>query len=241
MSGTAAILVVDDDEAVRHVLRKGLEAEGFVVREAAGKQSLLDALDAEPIRLITLDLGLGRDDGLSLANEIRARRNLPIVMITARGEPVDRVTGLEHGADDYITKPFHIREVVLRIRTVLRHYAGQQEAPEQGGSTNVRHRFAAGVLDMARRELRDPAGSPVDLTDTEIRLLDLFLRCPNRVLSRDEISLSTVGRRWEPLDRTVDGHVARLRRKIEPPGEAPTLIKSVRGVGYVFTGDVVTG
>ncbi|MBK5958694.1 DNA-binding response regulator [Rhodoplanes elegans] len=241
MSGTPAILVVDDDEAVREVLRKGLEAEGFAVREAAGKKSLLEALDAEPIRLITLDLGLGRDDGLSLANEIRARRNLPIVMITARGEPVDRVTGLEHGADDYITKPFHIREVVLRIRTVLRHYTGLQTSPEHDGPTNRRHRFAAGVLDMGRRELRDPAGSALELTDTEIRLLDLFLRCPNRVLSRDEISLAIVGRRWEPLDRTVDGHVARLRRKIEPPGEAPTLIKSVRGVGYVFTGDVTTG
>ena len=232
------ILVVDDEAAVGAILREAFEAEGFAVSEARDKAALFRSLEAESVDLITLDLALGRDDGLELARQIRALRNIPIVMITGRGAPFDRVVGLEHGADDYISKPFHIREVVLRIHSVLRRYHLEEIIPKP--SAEQQHAFVVGVLDPAKREVRKVDGTLLDLTESEFLLLEIFLRNPARVLSRDEILQMLRGRDWSPLDRTIDGHVARLRRKIEPPGEAPTLIKSVRGVGYVFTGEVTS-
>ena len=232
------ILVVDDEAAVCAILREAFEAEGFVVSEARDKAALFRSLEAESVDLITLDLALGHDDGLELARQIRALRNIPIVMITGRGAPFDRVVGLEHGADDYISKPFHIREVVLRIHSVLRRYHLEEIIPKP--SAEQQHAFVVGVLDPAKREVRKVDGTLLDLTESEFLLLEIFLRNPARVLSRDEILQMLRGRDWSPLDRTIDGHVARLRRKIEPPGEAPTLIKSVRGVGYVFTGEVTS-
>jgi DNA-binding response OmpR family regulator len=205
------------------------------VSEARDKAALLRRL-TEPVDLITLDLGLGGEDGLELARQIRAVRNIPIVMITGRGAPIDRVAGLEHGADDYISKPFHIREVVLRIHNVLRRYELEESVPKP--STAQRYAFDLCVMDSTKREVTKVDGALLDLTESEFLLLEIFLRHPARVLSRDEILQMLRGRDWSPLDRTIDGHVARLRRKIEPPGEAPTLIKSVRGVGYVFTGEV---
>ncbi len=232
------ILVVDDEAALCAVLREAFEAEGFVVSEARDKAALFHSLEAELVNLITLDLAVGRDDGLELARQIRALRNIPIVMITGRGAPFDRVVGLEHGADDYISKPFHIREVVLRIHSVLRRYHLEEITPKQ--SAEQQHAFVVGVLDPAKREVRKVDGTLLDLTESEFLLLEIFLTNPARVLSRDEILQMLRGRDWSPLDRTIDGHVARLRRKIEPPGEIPTLIKSVRGVGYVFTGEVTS-
>jgi two-component system, OmpR family, response regulator len=232
------ILVVDDEAALCAVLREGLEAEGFVVSEARNKAALFRSLEAESVDLITLDLALGHDDGLELARQVRALRNIPIIMITGRGAPFDRVVGLEHGADDYISKPFHIREVVLRIHSVLRRYHLEEIIPKP--SAEQQHAFVVGVLDSAKREVRKVDGTLLDLTESEFLLLEIFLTNPARVLSRDEILQMLRGRDWSPLDRTIDGHVARLRRKIEPRGEAPTLIKSVRGVGYVFTGEVTS-
>jgi two-component system OmpR family response regulator len=237
------ILVVDDEAGVRDVLRRGLEAEGYKVSEAADMAGLLVRLEAEPgVSLITLDLGLADEDGLELARAVRARRNVPIIMITARREPVDRVIGLEHGADDYIVKPFHIREVLYRVASVLRRYelehraAGPGKAEEPAESE--RYAFETGVLDVKRRECVGTDGSPLALTDAEIDLLSVLLRHPARVLSRDELMALLKGQSWSPLDRTIDGHIARLRKKIEPSLEQPRLIKSVRGVGYVFTGEV---
>jgi DNA-binding response OmpR family regulator len=240
-SAPTQILVVDDEPAVRTVLREGLEAEGFTVAEAGDKWGLFRSLETQPIKLITLDLGFSNCNGLELARQIRAKRNVPIVMVTGRSEPIDRVKGLEHGADDYISKPFHIREVVLRIHAVLRRY--QLEAAEPKPISNPeppieRYEFEAWILNVPKRELSGGDGVRVDLTETEFWLLTMFLRHPGRVLARDEISQELRGRGWTPLDRTIDGHVARLRRKIEPPSDAPMLIKSVRGVGYVFTGEV---
>ena len=232
------ILVVDDERDIRQVLRSGLEKEGFSVVEASTKPALFKALEQHPVRLITLDLGLGREDGLELTREIRASRNVPIIMITGRGDPFDRVTGLELGADDYITKPFHIREVVIRVHSVLARYSAAVGAPTELEPAQVSLAFDACVLDLGKRELRTSDGTYVDLTETELRLLEIFLRHPARVLSRDEIWQLLRGHDWTPMDRAVDGHVARLRRKIEPPGDEPTMIKSVRGVGYVFTADV---
>jgi len=238
------ILVVDDEPALREILRRGLEAEGFVVVEAANKAALFRCLSVHPIKLITLDLGLGQQDGLALALEIRAAHNVPIIMITGRDTPLDRVAGLERGADDYITKPFHIREVSIRVRSVLARYGVLYGSAIPGriltSDTTQKYAFDSGVLDVHKRELQKTDGASVELTETEFRVLELFLKHPGRVLSRDEIMKMLRGHDWAPLDRVIDGHVARLRRKIEAPSEEVRIIKSVRGVGYVFTGNVQT-
>jgi DNA-binding response OmpR family regulator len=236
------ILVVDDEPEARSALRRGLEAEGYAVSETGSRKALLQRLDeAPPVSLITLDLMLGHDDGLLLARQIRAKRNVPIIMITARNAPIDRVTGLEHGADDYIVKPFHIREVLLRIRAALRRYEleGKTDGPSaDSDATEERYEFEVGVLDVKRREMTAPDGTDVVLTDAEFDILVMFLRHPGRVLSRDEITMKLKGRIWSPMDRTMDGHIARLRKKIEPQIEKPRMIKTVWRVGYVLAGDV---
>lgn len=238
MPNPVHILVVDDEPELRRILRLGLEAEGFAVDEAGGKADLLSCLEAHPIALITLDLKLDHLSGLGLAREIRASRNIPIIMITGLGTPLDRVTGLEHGADDYITKPFHIREVVIRVRRVLAIYGLLDAAPPKTGQPQC-YAFDELLLDVRKHELRSANGTLIELTETEFRLLELFVKHPGRVLSRDEITQMLKGHDWSPLDRTIDGHVSRLRRKVDiPRGEEPRLIKSVRGVGYVFACEV---
>ena len=236
------ILVVEDNRSVRSALRRALESQGYRVSEAAGRAELLERLDKEPsIALITLDLMLGNEDGLELAREVRAKRNVPIVMITARTEPMDRVVGLEHGADDYIVKPFHFREVLLRVRSVLRRYALEQSATEgapEAETGEERYACELGTIDLKCRVVIGPNGCPLALTDAEFDILKVFLRNPRRVLSRDDLTMLLKGQEWSPLDRTLDGHIARLRKKIEPDIETPRLIKTVWRVGYVFTGDV---
>lgn len=236
MTTPAHILIVDDEPAVRAVLREGLRLAGYDTSEASGQKSLFQSLKVDPVALITLDLDLGDDDGLEIAREIRARRNVPIIMITGKHSPYDRIKGLEYGSDDYITKPFHIREVVLRVQKLLARYDGHAT----GQADELQHRLTcrAGTLDPIRREFRDTGGNIIHLTSTEFALLHVFLKHPARVLSREELSRWILGKDWSPLDRVIDGHVARLRRKVELSGEAPTLIKSVRGVGYVFAGVV---
>ncbi len=232
------ILIAEDEAQLRSVLRLGLEAAGYTVSEAGSKAALLERLDRQPpIDLITLDLTLSDGDGLGLAREIRSRLNVPVIVITARAGPDDRVSGLEHGADDYIVKPFHIREVLIRIETVLRSYA-KPEVPSDTGGSPERYGCTAGVLDVQRRELMAADGKPIALTDVEFDILLIFVRNPGRVMSRDDIMVQLKGRRWSPTDRTVDGHIARLRRKIEPDIEAPRLLKTVWRVGYVFADDV---
>lgn len=242
MTTATHILIVDDQASVREALREGLWAEGFKISEAANKQELMAALAGEDeIDLITLDLMLGDEDGLELAREIRASRNVPIVMITALVDPVDRVKGLEHGADDYIVKPFHIREVLLRIQCVLRRYHVQ---PEEGaeetsnGQETEIYDCDVGTVDVRRREFISKAKQPVQLTDAELDILVVFLRNPARVISRNDLSMMLKGRPWSPEDRTLDGHIARLRKKIEPDVSDPRLVKTVWRVGYVYTGEV---
>ncbi|MRU16116.1 response regulator transcription factor [Roseovarius sp. A21] len=230
------VLVVDDEHDLRLTLRKGLEADGFKVIEAADRNEALRGIKNYGVDIVTLDLGFGPDDGFSFARELREQRNVPVILVTGRSDPQDRVRGLENGADDYITKPFHFREIVMRINQVLRRY----ELEENHQPTDIPEKidFDHCVFDTRKRFVHKNNGDDLDLTETELRLLEIFVRRPGRVLSRDEISLSLRGQEWSPLDRTIDGHVARLRRKIEPESDSPNLIKSVRGVGYVFTGDV---
>ena len=222
------------------VLRRALESQGFSILEAATKHEALEVFGEAQIDLVTLDLKLGHADGLQLAREMRAIRNVPLVMITGKDSQIDRIVGLEHGADDYIVKPFNLRETMLRIQCVLRRYEAPL-APVRGRRAGLGpriHAFDHCVLDLVKRELRSSDGDLIDLTETEFRLLALLVENPARVLSRDEIARHIQGHDWSPLDRTVDGHVARLRRKLEGAADEPRIIKSVRGVGYVFASDV---
>ncbi len=235
------ILIVEDEPQIRTLLRGRFEKEGFRVSEASDGHELFKQLDSQDISLITLDLWLGGEDGLALAREIRAKHNLPIIIISGKDDEIDRVVGLELGADDYVTKPFSPREVVARVRAVLRRY--ETTAPTQTtlAPAGLRYAFAGGTLDVSRRSLTSPSGEPIVLTTADFNLIELFLRHPQRVLTRDDIMTVLKGHDWNPVDRSVDSAVARLRKKIEPDPEEPNYIKTVRNVGYVFTGDVRKG
>ena len=233
------VVIVDDEVEVRRLLRAGLEPEGYTVSEAADGTGLMAILDKKHVDLITLDLRLGGEDGFNLAREVRAKHNVPIIMISGKGDMIDRVVGLELGADDYIAKPFHMREVLARTRAVLRRYGVGSEGgrvPQQPDK-GQRFEFEGWSLDPARREVKTPEGTLCELTTAEFNLLLLLVERPGRVLSRDELMDLLKGHDWTPLDRSIDGLVARLRKKIER-GEVPNLVKTVRGVGYVFAGEV---
>jgi len=228
------ILVVDDDPKVRALLRRCFEGEGFSVSEARDGKELRENLEREPVALITLDLGLGGESGLDLAREIRARHSVPIIMLTGKGDPIDRVVGLELGADDYLAKPFELRELLARVRAVLRRSTTTGPATASG----ARYSFEGWTLDIGRRSLAHRTGEIQELTTGEFNLLEVFVKRPQRVLSRDDIMDLLKGHDWSPLDRSIDNLIARLRKKIEPDPDQPRLIKTVRGVGYVFTGDI---
>jgi two-component system, OmpR family, response regulator len=230
------ILIVDDEPEIRALLRKCFEREGFRVVEARDGGELRARLGSQAPSLITLDLTLGGEDGLVLAREIRAKCNIPIIMITGKGDTIDRVVGLELGADDYITKPFQLREVVARVRAVLRRYNPAEQAAVAAGAEHERYAFADMVLDLTCREL-NARGDVQELTTAEFNLLEIFVKRPNRVLSRDNIMDLLKGHEWSPVDRSIDALVGRLRKKVEPDPDQPRLIKTVRGVGYVFTAD----
>ncbi|MGE0626582.1 MAG: response regulator [Hyphomicrobiaceae bacterium] len=238
----AHILVVDDDAEIRTLLRRCFELESYRVSEAASGEEMRRQLKAEPVSLITLDLSLDGEDGLALAREIRATQNVPIIMITGKNDPIDRVVGLELGADDYIVKPFHLREVLARVRAVLRRYESTPTPPAPADSAPKpgETRFAFGHLKLipAHRELIDQAGSRVELTTAEFNMLLMFVERPSRVLSRDNIMDLLKGHEWSPFDRSIDTLIGRLRKKIEPDVDMPSYIKTVRGIGYVFAADV---
>jgi DNA-binding response OmpR family regulator len=229
------ILVVDDDPKVRTLLRRCFEGEGFGVSEAENGLELQAQLDRHPVSLITLDLNLGPENGLDLARQVRQQRNVPIIMLTGKGDAIDRVVGLELGADDYLAKPFELRELLARVRAVLRR-SNATAAPEP---SRDRLEFESWIFDLNRRELsRQQTGERVELTTGEFNLLEMFVKRPHRVLSRDDIMDLPRGHDWSPLDRSIDNLVARLRKKIESDPDRPRLIKTVRGVGYTFTAEV---
>jgi two-component system, OmpR family, response regulator len=231
---TGHILVVDDDPKVRTLLRRCLEGEGFVVSDAKDGAELHTCLQRQQISLITLDLNLGKENGLDLARDIRKQRNIPIIMLTGKGDAIDRVVGLEVGADDYLAKPFELRELLARIRAVLRRVTPTEPA----AATGQRYAFEGWVLDISRRSLKRDSGDDQDLTTSEFNLLEAFVKRPHRVLSRDDIMDLLKGHDWSPLDRSIDNLVARLRKKVERDPDRPALIKTVRGAGYTFTADV---
>ena len=234
------ILIVEDDAKVRLLLRRCFEGEGYRVTEAASGAAAVKLLVGGSFDLVTLDLSLPDGDGLAVGREIRARSEVPIIMVTGKGDTIDRVVGLELGADDYIAKPFHVREVLARVRAVLRR-AGMRQGGSDATAREERLTFEGWVLDVARRELLSPAGESCELTTSEFDLLKAFATHPKRVLSRDRIMDLLRGHDWSPADRSIDNLVVRLRRKVETDPESPRLIKTVRGVGYTFAADVRSG
>ncbi len=219
--------------------------QGLRVTLAQDGREMWARLEQAPADVVLLDLVLPRgEDGLVLAAQLRARTDTPIIMLTGRGDVVDRVVGLEVGADDYLAKPFHLREVLARIRSVLRRTARPvaKDATADAASSPVPDgilEFEGWMIDLQRRQLADPRGRHVALTSGEYDLLLAFAENANRVLARDRLMSLAKGRDWEAYDRSIDAQVARLRRKVETDPKNPQLIKSVRGAGYIFVPKVV--
>ncbi len=239
------VLIVEDDPKIRLLLRNVLQDEGFGVFEAVTAAEAFAVINSTPIKLVTLDIHLGADNGIELAREIRRMSHVPIIILTGRADVIDRVVGLEVGADDYITKPFHIREFVARVRSVLRRVATSTEklvhpvATASDPAEESKHYiFDQMTAFPDRMELLDRNGADCGLTSGDFKLLSVFLTRPKRVLSRDQLMDLTGGLEWSPLDRTIDNQIARLRKKIERDPSDPKLIKTVRGVGYIFACDV---
>ncbi|MPY76565.1 MAG: response regulator [Alphaproteobacteria bacterium] len=230
------ILVVDDDREIRSLVAQLLRKHGFRVTDAADGREMMQVLEDGRFDLVVLDLMLPGEDGLTLCRRVRGTSSLPIIMLTAMGEETDRIVGLEMGADDYLPKPFNPRELLARIRAVLRRTGGEAPEPqEENGGLRV---FEGWSLDLAKRELRAPDGTLVPLTAGEYDLLAAIVERPGRVLSRDQLLDLTRGRDAAPFDRSVDVQISRLRRKLEPDPKEPQIIKTVRGGGYVLACEV---
>ena len=228
------ILVVDDDAEIRGLLREYLERNGMRATAVADGREMRTALARGEIDLVVLDLMLPGEDGLTLCRDLRTRSNVPVIMLTARGEETDRIVGLEMGADDYLPKPFNPRELLARIKAVLRR--GHTLVPPPEASLTLR--FADWTLATVARQLTGKDGVVVPLSAGEYRLLRVFLEHPNRVLSRDQLLDLTRGREASPFDRSIDVQVGRLRRRLGDTSPEPTLIKTVRGEGYLFAATV---
>ncbi len=240
MEPTPHILVVDDDREIRDLLARFLERHQLRVTAVRDAREARRAWPNGHFQLVVLDLMLPGESGLDLARYLRTQSNVPIVMLTAMGEETDRIIGLELGADDYVAKPFNPRELLARIRAVLRR-AGEPSVPSgaTGGSRALR--FAGWTLEPARRRLLNPEGAEVALTGGEYDLLVALLERANRVLTRDMLLDLLRGRQAGPFDRAIDVAVSRLRRKLEDGGRNAQLIKTVRGGGYVLAATVERG
>ncbi len=233
METSPHILVVDDHKEIRDLVAKFLTKDGFRVSKAEDGKVMRKVLGESKIDLIVLDLMLPGDDGLTLCRQLRAESFIPVIMLTAKGEEIDRVVGLEMGADDYVAKPFSSRELLARIKAVLRR--AQSLPPAQESLETGNYRFAGWKLDTARRELESADGVIVPLSTGEYDLLLALIQHPQRVLSRDQLLDLARGRSATTFDRSIDTQVSRLRRKIEDNPKEPEIIKTVWGGGYMFT------
>lgn len=234
MAAPIRVLAVDDDAEIRQLLLDYLGGHGYDVAVAGDSQQMRALLAEQLPDVVLLDVGLPGEDGLSLARFLREHHDLPVIMISGASTALDRIVGLEVGADDYLAKPFDPRELLARLKTVLRRYmrhpVAAAEPPHDAELTAV----GDCRLDLQRHQLFDAEGLEVPLTAMEFELLQVFVQRPNRPLSRDQILNLTQQRDWNPYDRSIDIRIARLRRKLEPDPEKPQLIRTVRGVGYMF-------
>ncbi len=233
------IVVVDDEEGVRNFLKGYLQENGFQVATAKDGEGLNQILAKGRIDLVVLDLMLGDEDGIVIARGIRSRSDIPIIMLTGRGDEIDRIVGLEVGADDYIAKPFSARELLARIKSVLRRSTARRAGGGAEASAERRAKFSGWTLDLAIRKLLSPAGQEVDLTPRQFDLLYAFVSHPRRVLKREQILDLLGGNPDGSFDRSVDVQVMRLRRKIEKNPKKPELISTVRTGGYLFSEEVL--
>ena len=227
------ILVVDDDSEIRNLLREYLQKNGYRATVVADGRGLWAALEQAQPDLVVLDLMLPGDDGLTLCRDLRARSGMPIIMLTARGEETDRIVGLEMGADDYLAKHFNPRELLARIKSVLRRARALPENLQPEDARTMR--FSGWTLDAVGRNLQSPDGVVVALSGTEYKLLRIFLAHPNRVLSRDQLIDLMLSRDAAPFDRSIDVQVSRLRHRLGEDAKEPAIIRTVRGEGYVLS------
>jgi two-component system, OmpR family, response regulator len=226
------IAVLDDEVEITRLLATYLQAQGFRVTQLHRGDALLDMMRSDPPALVLLDLALPGEDGFSIARRLREHWQCGLVIVSGRGDAVDKVVGLEVGADDYVTKPFDLRELLARIKAVLRRLAPPPAAAAEAPAERLQ--FAGWRLDLRARRLSNAQGQDVALTGGEFDLLSTLARHPGRVLSRDFLLEATRGREAAPFDRTIDVQVMRLRKKLEPDAAEPQLIKSVRGAGYIL-------
>ncbi len=235
MSDNAHILIVDDQQEICDVVQEYLTGENYRVSTAHDGAGMRKVLSQSQIDLVILDLMLPGEDGLTLARSLRSESGIGIIILTGRGETVDRIIGLEMGADDYLPKPFHLRELLARVKSVLRRVQSRTGEASSTQPNRSRARFAGWNLDLSSRELLSPRGEEVRLTTGEFDLLAAFVNNANQVLSRDRLLDLARNREAGPFDRTIDVQVGRLRRKLEDDPQNPSLIKTVRGSGYIFT------
>ena len=229
------VLIVDDDPDIRDLVTREVREQGWRAIEADTAARLHATLHELTPDIILLDIRLPDQDGLSIARQLRAGSSIPIIMLTGMGSDIDRVVGLELGADDYVVKPFNPRELIARIRAVLRRTSGQTASVAPSADAgHERRRFAGWTLDLTARLLTDPQGQPVSLTNAEFTLLEALAAAPRRVLSREQLLERTHSFEADVFDRTIDVLILRLRRKIETNPHAPKLIRTERGAGYVF-------
>lgn len=238
MDKPTTILIVDDDRDIRSLLADYLDSNGYTTVTAADGIAMRAALEQHAIDLIVLDLNLPGEDGLTLCRNLRHTSILPVIMLTARSEPLDRILGLEMGADDYLPKPFEPRELLARIRSVLRRT--QQSAAVAEADQVQLMKFAGWTLDVIARHLIAPDETIVALSGAEYRMLHIFLTHPNQILNRDHLLNITHGRDADPFDRSIDIQISRIRQKLREDARSPRIIKTVRNGGYILSVTVTT-
>jgi len=245
MNQSSHIHIVDDDPDIRSLVREYLTDEGFRVTTAGDATQMRSVLENDPADLVILDVRLPGESGLDIAMRLRQTTDIPIIMLSEKDDVVDRVAGLELGADDYVPKPFHLRELLARIRSLLRRLEQDaepaDEEPASGDAAGESLRFSGWILNVHRRELFSPDGEAIELSAGEFNLLTAFAQRPNRILSRDQLLDIVYNREANLFDRSIDVQIGRLRRKIEIDPKRPMLIKTVRGAGYMLNSAVDGG
>lgn len=237
MSTDLTVLVVDDEEDIRDLIQEYLGNHHYLVHTVADGVEMRACLERVAPDIVILDVGLPGEDGLSLARYIRETLDIGVIMVSGAGDPMDRIIGLEVGADDYLAKPFELRELLARMKSVMRRYQRPAAPTSTAASIETdgdRFHFGLCQLDTRRHQLLDAEQQDIPITAMEFDLLKVFAEHPNRPLSRDQLLDFTQNREWDPNDRSIDIRVARLRRKIEPNPDKPQVIKTVRGVGYLY-------
>ena len=231
------IIIVDDEPEIRQLIQRYLGREGFHVDACANGDELWQILSSKTPDLIIMDIRLPGDDGLTLTREVYRRFEIPIILLTSRSEIIDRVAGLESGADDYISKPFDLRELLARINAILRRSARAVQGSAQNDEINEYH-FNEWTLNIARQELSDPKANHVALSPAEFQLLKVLVGNPNRVLTREFLMEKTYGRTTLPYDRSIDVRIGHLRRKLNQSADQAKPIKTIRGSGYLFSAEI---